>query len=509
MSSVLLGTVVLSAPVLSAPTYAKKTPGLVKTQTAAAQSSMKRQSPVKPVHQEVSLWVSRDVAPGPKVRMTVNTRNVAQVRLSARRLSGFSWLLQRDRGNSQAEPMGALAREWSADMRPVQEKRARYQVDIYRSRQLNLPELPPGIYVIRVEDGGTKSWAVVNITNLAVVVKRSPQRLLAWVTDFRSGVPVAGARVTLWQRSSEPGRQGRLVVQARTGSDGASLLTAAGDSTDNQILVATRGNDNAGVPLTVENPDGKLTMHFQTDRPVYRPGQQVSFKAILRRTRGRRWEPLRDIACNVQVRDARDVVLFEQKLQTNAIGSLEGSVDLPQEGSLGQYSVTVAIDGGTTQYGTFSVAAYRKPEFQVSVVPGARRYLSGEKVVFTVKANYYFGAAVTNATVRYIIRRAALPFVGDDDGSGYWYGGDGNLYARDTYAHNDVVADSTVDLNTKGEVTIAVPSLSNGGDATYSISATVVDGSAAKCKAPPACRFIELPNALACKVKFRMSRSVT
>ncbi|HEX8234411.1 MAG TPA: MG2 domain-containing protein [Abditibacteriaceae bacterium] len=482
MSSLLLGTVLLGAPVASAPAPAKKTPRLEKTQTAKAQSSMQAQSSVKPVHQQVSLWVSRDVAPGPKIRLTVNTRNVAQVRLSARRLSGFSWLLRRDRGDSQAEPTGALVREWIADMRPPQEKRARYQVDMYRSRQLNLPELPPGIYVIRGEGGGTKDWAVVNITNLAVVVKRSPQRLLAWVTDFRSGVPVAGARVSLWQRSSEAGRESRLMVQATTGRNGASLLTAAGDSAkgdsaNNQILIASRGSDNAGVPLTVENPDGKLTMHFQTDRPIYRPGQKVFFKAILRRTRGRSWESLRGTACDVQVRDARDVVLFEQKLQTNAIGSLEGSVDLPQEGSLGQYSVTVSAVGGTTQYGAFSVAAYRKPEFQVSVVPGARRYLSGEKVFFTVKANYYFGAAVSNATVRYIVRRADLPFAGDDDGSGYWYGGDGNLYARDTYAHNDVVADSTIDLDAKGEVTLAVPSLSNGGDATYSINATVVDGS--------------------------------
>jgi uncharacterized protein YfaS (alpha-2-macroglobulin family) len=178
----------------------------------------------------------------------------------------------------------------------------------------------------------------------------------------------------------------------------------------------------------------------------------------------------------VQVRDARDVVLMEQSLSTNALGTLAGEADIPQEGSLGQYSITVSV-GGETQYGSFSVAAYRKPEFQVSVTPGARHYLAGETVTFKISATYYFGAAVPGATVRYIVRRADLPFYGDDDGSGYWYSGDGNLYARDTYAQNPVVADATADLDAAGAATISVPTNNSGGDSTYSISATVIDGS--------------------------------
>jgi hypothetical protein len=35
---------------------------------------------------EVSIWVARDVAPGSKVRLTINTRNVPVVHMAAYRL---------------------------------------------------------------------------------------------------------------------------------------------------------------------------------------------------------------------------------------------------------------------------------------------------------------------------------------------------------------------------------------------------------------------------------------
>jgi hypothetical protein len=107
--------------------------------TAQAQSKPKAAAP------EVSLWVARDVAPGPKIRLTVNTRNVAQVQLAASRLSGIGWLLNRN-GSPGKPSDGKIALRWIADMRPKGEKKQAYQIDVYRSRQINLPQLPPGVF---------------------------------------------------------------------------------------------------------------------------------------------------------------------------------------------------------------------------------------------------------------------------------------------------------------------------------------------------------------------------
>jgi hypothetical protein len=114
---------------------------------------------------------------------------------------------------------------------------------------------------------------VVNITNLAVVVKRSPRRLLAWVTDFATGAPVAGARVRLFDH--ENGQP--LKVSGTTRTDGTCVLVAGPDVTET-VLVEQRGGrartDVAGVPVGVENPDGRLKMHFRRTGPCTGPARR-------------------------------------------------------------------------------------------------------------------------------------------------------------------------------------------------------------------------------------------
>ncbi|BCM91406.1 hypothetical protein IAD21_03278 [Abditibacteriota bacterium] len=448
----------LSAPLLLAPP--------VSAQTA------KQEPP------QVNLSVSRNVAPGPKIRLALNTRNVALLRVLVYRLGNPQlWIRHLQAGGDSPGNLDTTTTRanlsWVVNMRPKNEKKNSLQIDVYRSRQVNLPVLPPGVYWVQVEGAGQKSSAVVNITNLAVLTKRSKNHLLAWVTDFRTGTPIKGATVALWPRKgSSP------IQSGATGKDGSTLLNVT-PTTEQQAIVVSRGTDNAGLVTSAQDPDGQLTMHFQTDRPIYRPGQKASWKAILRRTAGRGWLAVANMDCLVEVRDAKDVVLKRQTLKTNAIGTLAGEVELPEEGSLGQYSVVVSPSGKgyEAQYGSFSVAEYRKPEFAVTLSPDRKRYLAGEKVVFNLKASYYFGAAVPGATVRYIVRRSFLPFYdSSDEDSSPWYGGDGNLYARDTYGQNDVVADETADLDGAGQLQIQIPTPPDGNDATYSISATVVDG---------------------------------
>ncbi|PQV63080.1 hypothetical protein B1R32_11657 [Abditibacterium utsteinense] len=419
----------------------------------------------------INVGVGRDVAPGSRVQLTINTRNLPGVQVSAWRLSSFSWLLNRERDSRpRPDAPGPAAVTFGVDVRAKNEKKNPYQIDSYRSRQINLPLTRPGVYLVEARKGEVSDWGVVNVTNLAVVTKRSPQRLLAWVTNFRSGQTVSGAQVNLWNRS------GQVVAGAagKTAKDGTTIFPIAGGR--DQVLVVTRGDDAAGVTVSNPEPDGKIKMHFQTDRPVYRPGHTVFWKAILRATKGRGWEPLANQPCKVEVRDSKDIVFQQETLSTNARGTLSGQVEILQEGALGQYTVTVAR-GAETQYGSFTVAAYRKPEYQVALQPLQKRYLAGEVVKFHLGATYFFGAPVPKATVHYTVRRVGLPLSFNDDGASYWYGGDGNLYDSDSYGQNEVIADSSADLDETGQLDIAIPTDKEGGDATYSIEATVTDAS--------------------------------
>ena len=133
---------------------------------------------------EVSIWVSRDVAPSAKIRLNMNTRNVPAVHIAAYPIDGERWLRTSEKEHEKRPGIqGKAAKEWNQTVALPNQKPNPNQADTYYSRQVNLPLLKPGVYLVSVTGGGREAWAVVNVTNLAVVAKRSPKRMLIWVTD--------------------------------------------------------------------------------------------------------------------------------------------------------------------------------------------------------------------------------------------------------------------------------------------------------------------------------------
>ncbi len=431
-----------------------------------AQKPAPRPTPLPP---SIDLSVARDVAPGPKIRLSANTRNVGALTLSAARIDSAAWLQDRVRGKKQTRPttIGPIRSLGSVRMIAPGEKRDPGQLDLYRSRQLNLPRLPPGVYLIAAQGSGASAWSVVNITELAVLVKRAPRQTLVWVSDHKTGRTVAGAQVKLFDA------KGALYLEQATNRDGVARFEtrpARGES----VLIQENG-DVAALSLGVEDPDGKLVAHFSTDRPIYRPGQSVLYRAILRTSQGRGWAVPANEKVGIEVRDSHDNVLEKNEATTGRFGTVSGEIKLSEEAMLGPHTVVLTHKSGSA-YASFTVAAYRKPEFTVRAAPEKPRYLSGEKVGFTVDSRYYFGAAVPGASVKYQVRRAALAFASDESESGWQLGGDGNLYPSDTYQRDPFVTEGEATTDAKGRATISVNTLEGAPDATYTLSVTVTDG---------------------------------
>lgn len=421
-------------------------------------------APAPKTRHDINIWVSRNVAPGPKIRMVINTLNVSTVHAVASRIDPVEWFRYPDRQNKRPPAKGGPVRQWDISLSKNGSPIARGQQERYFSRQVNMPPMSPGAYLLVVRGAGIEKWTVVNITNLAVVTKQSPYHLLAWVTDAKEKHVVPGAQVMVFSR------KGDLFKSGRTQSDGTFFTPSkAGDWT----VVVSKNGDYAGVPSSAFDPDGKLVAHFQTDRPIYRPGQTVEFKSILRRTQGQGYRPLVNEKVNVQVRDPKNNPIENIVLKSNEFGTVAGKFDLPQEGALGGYSLVLTVDKSDA-YHSFTVEEYRKPEYKAEAAPEQKRYLAGEPVRFTVNAQYYFGAPVQQAEIHYRVWRSSMGFGGSDEDRWY-YGGDGNLYPRDNYATSEPVAEDVAHTDEHGVATIEVKSDSKAPDSTYSIECTITD----------------------------------
>ena len=143
-----------------------------------------------------------------------------------------------------------------------------------------------------------------------------------------------------------------------------------------------------------------IAMHIYTDRPIYRAGQTVFFKGVVRRERDAAFSLPQAGAADLTITSASGEQLYQQQLQLNANGAFDGKIELPAGASLGGYSI-VAGYGGQSFGASFQVAAYRAPEFEVQVNTPAAELVRGAPIDATAEVSYFFGGPVANAPVQW------------------------------------------------------------------------------------------------------------
>jgi alpha-2-macroglobulin len=148
-----------------------------------------------------------------------------------------------------------------------------------------------------------------------------------------------------------------------------------------------------------------------TDRPVYRPGQEVKWQFMARRTGYKPkldTNPFAGERCDVVIYNPRNEKVLEKEFRFDDWGTIGDALKLSDDAALGHYRAMIS-QGRNRGLGSFhfSVEEYKKPEFEVKIEAPEKPVALGESFEFKVKADYYFGGAVKQAKVKYSVRRSA------------------------------------------------------------------------------------------------------
>jgi len=299
------------------------------------------------------------------------------------------------------------------------------------------------------DDGKKPVATLVQVTNLGITVKDSPQNTLVLVTRLDTGAPVGGADVSIirldnsvaWSgRTSDEGVAIAPALQLRDEQRWwkfAFIVTAAKDGD-----VAYVGSDwNEGVEpfafgarydLNESQPLLRGTVF--SDRGVYKLGEEVHFKAILRRDTPAGIALIASGApAYVVVRDSRNKIVDRRTVVMTPWSATEWVTRLPTDGALGNYAATVTLEkpiepgsaaapvarsdepddqesavAAKSISGTFLVAAYRRPEFRVDANLAGDSALAGSTLKAVVTARYLFGAAMGNRPVAWTYSKTPL-----------------------------------------------------------------------------------------------------
>lgn len=402
-------------------------------------------------------------------------RNVFRAQFSAESRAGIRQALaKKEPPAAPAMPPPAAVADFASIpvLNPQQLVRTWEQVILKRqpweSATVKVPLEKTGVYVLEATDGTLQAYTLLSATSVAIVTKSHAGKILIRVVDREKGAPIHNAMVTVLDRASQ-----RNLARERTGADGLLEIAVPQEATEGVLVVANNHEDYAVSALdswSVSTPAAERLMGYvYTDRPVYRPGHTVHFRAILRTLEDTNYALPGQSKVPVEIRDAEGNFVLRSVLKLSRFGTVHGELNLAATAPLGYYGIQVGERGA---YGGFTVEEYRKPEYEVRVTPETRQLIQGAPARYTIQARYYYGEPVFPAKVTYVVWKARYwsPYWGDfeqdeefdDDGGDVSWGG-------------EQVSEATGQLNSDGQLTVTVPTTRGEQDVTYRVEARVAD----------------------------------
>lgn len=352
--------------------------------------------------------------------------------------------------------------------------------------------------------------ALVQVTDLGIAGRIGLEEAAVWVTTVHDGQAAAGATVTLYNSTGRVRATGITDAEGLVRLTGLAPDTAAtpggdedeeGGGTSGGYLAATLGNDRAVVAVDANswelspwrfniweaygNQKLAAAAAVFTERGIYRPGEMVHAKAIVRTgTLGSLRVPARTDSLHWVFYDREQGVLRDTTVAGSAWGTAEQTLAIPADRSLGTYRLTVALKRGgkwaELGYAYYRVAEYRPPEFLVTIEADSARRFNGDSLSATVEARYLFGAPMGRAEVQWVARRLfASPWelnIPNTDGyqlgeSGWWW------EERDDGNRVETLANGTDTLDGGGHLRlkVGVGAANRGRASRVIVEATVTD----------------------------------
>ncbi len=274
-----------------------------------------------------------------------------------------------------------------------------------------LGKLKPGLYVVEASVATHRAVTLLFVSDSVAVTKTASDQLLAWVAWRADGKPAAGSSVR-WSDLNG------TLASGKTDALGVAVFKHGAPQTSYVF-----GEDTGGGVFVSENFyfDSEIyntKLHASTDRPLYRPGDEVFIKVYGREfTSAVQSKPLAAGSLGLTVLDAQGAPVHTGTLDYKPETGADTRFVLPSNATSGGYEIRLQR-GEDIYTAAFRVQPYVKPHFEVLIQPGQASFKTGQPIEAKVQLNYPDGKPVKNAVLTLTARAQALTMVDGDLGYG-------------------------------------------------------------------------------------------
>jgi uncharacterized protein YfaS (alpha-2-macroglobulin family) len=316
----------------------------------------------------------------------------------------------------------------------------RLQLPIQRNKKdvlpLNLREFFPkkyGVIFLQLDTFPEEKWnrypkAMLQVTDLGLSAKVSPENNLVWVTELQSGKPVPEVAIEIRDNANKVFWRGKTDKNGWVETPGWKTLGIKSKnkwSQPQQWIFATKGDDFAfissewgtglspyhfDIPFDWNPQPVQIQGYIFTERGLYRAGETVHIKGIIRKREKGAWKTpsVEEIECEIS--DPFNKNLFKQKVDLDDFGSFDLDVETSPEASLGTYQIKVTVpqeakdEEITTLSSSFRIEAFKPAEFEVHMRSHREEFIFGDDYEADVRASYLFGGAMASQKVSWHLR---------------------------------------------------------------------------------------------------------
>ena len=347
--------------------------------------------------------------------LTVNAQatNLNSLQISSKGLNLTQFITLLNAGYSMGEYAPETTLSWT---QPLELQPNRSEVFDLQLTQ-DSSQLATGFYYYSIQTDPVLKESdhfLTIVSDTHLTIKHSEDQVLVWAVNMNDWTPRANIPLQFYNEL------GALVRSGSTDVNGVCKLSLPEDfGAQDTLLVMAGTPGEPGFGFTPDNWDSGLSAwefditskydmgenfaYLYTDRAIYKPGQTVNFRVIMRQEENGRYKRVSLDQITVDVKGSIDYMTGTQEvlesipLGLSVYGSAQGSFILPEDMASGYYFLR--IQEAPYYELEFQVAEYRKPEFQLDLQFDREAWENGDDLQASLQADYYFGAPAADLSV--------------------------------------------------------------------------------------------------------------